>query len=69
LQLLDCNGFNSQSWGYEDDAGPGAIHFRATKGAKCTDLPGGDQAAGNKIEIWDCLGNENQQFDLAFVGY
>ena len=37
--------------------------------AKCVDLPNSDQTNGNKIQIWDCNNNKNQQwwFDGEYI--
>jgi hypothetical protein len=59
---------SNQQWFGPDDTTGQTILFKAAcdSGAqhceKCLDLSGGVKANGTAIDVWDCIGNENQQW-------
>jgi hypothetical protein len=67
LQLWDCNGSNQQIWGYDAIPGFAGTIFLAkstSDATYCIDLPGGSDANGNRLQIWNCNNCWNQQFTV-----
>jgi hypothetical protein len=64
LMLWDCNGQDQQIWGFDNDMGTIYLAKTATDALYCMDLPGGKESQGTRIEIWNCNGCWNQQFQV-----
>lgn len=63
VQITDCTGGDDQEWKF----GPnGAISLY--NGAKCLDVTNGANTNGNKLQVWNCAKNYNQEFDYTNYG-
>jgi beta-glucosidase len=64
VQVIDgtCNGSASQHWylPYTRPAVSGSVVSKITAGPKCMDDANSSTANGNKIQIWDCIGDAAQ---------
>jgi hypothetical protein len=43
---------------------PNSIKLSNEEVTKCIDLPNGDTTNGNKVEVWDCNGSDNQNWEV-----
>lgn len=59
VDIYQCNGTTAENWYY--DPGTKEIHNAAS--GKCLDVTNG-QDQGVQLQIWDCTGDFNQQFNF-----
>jgi hypothetical protein len=67
LQIWDCNGSANQIWNPvlvdpKGVWGPFVIQY-AAEPSKCIDIAGGNLKDGATLQLWDCNGLAQQQFD------
>jgi len=61
LMLWDCNGHDSQKWGY--DPNMKTVYLSTSSDANlCLDLRGGSKSKGTPAQVWGCNGHSNQQW-------
>ena len=56
IQILACNGGNSQNWTWS--SGDGTLRALG----KCMDVTGGATANGTQIQLWECNGTSSQEW-------
>ncbi len=56
IQILTCNGGNSQNWTW--NSGDGTLRLLG----KCMDVTGGATANGTQVQLWDCNSTGSQEW-------
>jgi hypothetical protein len=65
LALNTCTaGDASQQFTISADAPTGAFFFKNIASGRCLDENGGNTAAGQPMQLWDCNGGNNQKFNI-----
>jgi cytolethal distending toxin subunit B len=67
----DCQGQDTQKWDVESwgTTDPGAVEITNWTTGMCLDVRGANPNNGTWLDIWPCVGSQNQEFTLQYLGF